>query len=66
MDHDALTHLIGREPHCVEDMGGSHWHCAKCGAVSSMMGHGDVKFCDMAREQGRSRPEFVIATQAKA
>lgn len=24
---------------CDEEISGSHYHCANCGAVSSMMGH---------------------------
>jgi hypothetical protein len=28
-----------REPHCPEDTGGSHYHCGRCGRVSSMQGH---------------------------
>jgi hypothetical protein len=32
------------EPCCAEDYGGSHYHCAHCGKVSSMYGHyGDPK-----------------------
>jgi hypothetical protein len=29
----------GRERCCEEDFGGSHYHCAHCGQVSSMQGH---------------------------
>lgn len=34
-----LSEIIGREPCCDEDLGGSHYHCGRCGGVSSMMGH---------------------------
>lgn len=55
-----LAQWIGREPCCDEDLGGSHYHCAKCGAVCSMMGHSTEKWCALAREQGRDRPEHAM------
>ena len=33
------TKLIGRVPCCIDDTGGSHYHCARCGKTSSMQGH---------------------------
>lgn len=29
----------GRIRCCEDDYGGTHWHCAKCNGVTSMMGH---------------------------
>ena len=34
-----LEEVMGREPCCDEDYGGSHYHCGRCGKTSSMMGH---------------------------
>jgi hypothetical protein len=34
-----MRDLIGREPCCDEDYGGSHYHCSQCNGVCSMMGH---------------------------
>lgn len=34
-----LSEIIGREPCCDKDLGGSHYHCGRCNGVSSMMGH---------------------------
>jgi Holliday junction resolvase len=31
---------------CDKDLGGSHYHCGKCGAVSSMQGCGDGNHAD--------------------
>ncbi len=64
--------LIGRKPHCDQDYGGSHYHCAKCNGVSSMMGHYTTGF----RNDGRwvtfpdhagyftCQPEFELAKDA--
>lgn len=34
-----LARMIGREPCCDQDFGGSHYHCPRCWAVTSMLGH---------------------------
>lgn len=34
-----LRDRLGREPCCSQDYGGSHYHCARCGAVTGMYGH---------------------------
>ena len=55
--HDEF--FWGREKHCAEDEGGSHYHCARCGAVTSMYGHYTNAECDDARAADLDRPEFV-------
>ena len=35
---DWEAHL-GRPRCCDQDFGGSHYHCARCGAVTGMYGH---------------------------
>ena len=63
--HDEQTQELERvreeiddRPCCDEDYGGSHYHCVRCGAACSMMGHTD-EGCALAREQGRDRPQFI-------
>ncbi len=37
----------GRNRCCIEDFGGSHYHCAKCNRVTGMMGCGEQdELCD--------------------
>ena len=63
MSGQSLSDLIGREPCCEEDYGGSHYHCARCGAVCSMMGN-SPEDCELAREHGRDRPERISPSES--
>lgn len=49
----------GRERCCDEDYGGSHYHCTRCGAVTSMMGHYSKDECEDSISLGHDRPEWL-------
>lgn len=51
--------VIGRDKKCKSvECGGSHYHCTRCGAVTSMCGHPSEEQCREAREAGRDDPEW--------
>lgn len=57
-DGPVAVWIIGRDEKCKSvECGGSHYHCTRCGAVTSMCGH-DAEGCAWAREHGRDDPEW--------
>jgi hypothetical protein len=60
---DFFLHREAHERCCDEDYGGSHYHCARCGAACGMMGHTPAS-CEVARGMGLDRPERVSDASA--
>lgn len=54
-DGPIATWVVGRDARC----GGSHYHCTRCGAVTSMVGHPSSLECERARERGEDDPDWV-------
>lgn len=56
--------MFGREQCCPDDYGGSHYHCVKCGCVSSMLGHHKGE-CPPENERPEYAKRFVYEPEDK-
>ena len=56
----VTTWVIGRDEKCKSALcGGSHYHCTRCGAVTSMYGHSTAEQCQGAHDRGLADPDWV-------
>lgn len=61
-DGPVAIQIYGRGPACRSaQCGGGHYHCPRCGAVTSMFGHAGGERCEHARAAGLHDDAFVEA-----